>query len=76
MAKMKWKRDVPEIMTGCLFFCLDYCSYENLKSKVLRVMSEFVSGSGWKLQLADAFPWALGEPTRSRAPFWLSHLSS
>ena len=25
--------------------------------------SEFVSGSGWKLQLADAFLWARGEPT-------------
>ena len=26
-------------------------------------VSEFVSGSGWKLQLGDAFPWARGEPT-------------
>ncbi|PIC72328.1 hypothetical protein CSV76_15705 [Sporosarcina sp. P17b] len=34
-----------------------------VKVKVLGVVSEFVSGSGWKLQLGDAFPWARGEPT-------------
>jgi len=33
------------------------------KVKVLGVVSEFVSGSGWELQLGDAFPWARGEPT-------------
>ncbi|ARK20137.1 hypothetical protein CSV76_07510 [Sporosarcina sp. P17b] len=47
-----------------------------VKSTCLGIVSEFVSARGWKLQLADAFPWALGEPTRSQAPFWLSLLSS
>ncbi len=42
-------------------------------------MSEFVSSSGWKLQLEDAFPWARGEPTSSLcsllvvSPFELIH---
>ncbi|PIC74163.1 hypothetical protein CSV76_06625 [Sporosarcina sp. P17b] len=29
------------------------------------IVIEYVCMKGWKLQLADAFPWALGEPTSS-----------
>ena len=34
--------------------------------------SEFVSTRGWKLQLADAFPWARGEPTSHCVPLVVS----
>ncbi|ARK22407.1 hypothetical protein SporoP32a_13225 [Sporosarcina ureae] len=35
------------------------------KSKYLGIVWELVCTMGWKLQLADAFPWACGEPTSS-----------
>ncbi|ARF18003.1 hypothetical protein SporoP17a_12395 [Sporosarcina ureae] len=31
-------------------------------------------GWGFALRRGRFFPWARGEPTRSRAPSWLSHL--
>ncbi|PIC96606.1 hypothetical protein CSV69_06675 [Sporosarcina sp. P26b] len=33
--------------------------------KSLKGVNDLVWTRGWKLQLADAFPWALGEPTSS-----------
>ncbi|PIC71599.1 hypothetical protein CSV76_16520 [Sporosarcina sp. P17b] len=60
---------------GASLFCVGLESNAKVLEWGSIEVSEFVSGSGWKLQLGDAFPWALGEPTRSQAPFWLSLLS-
>jgi len=43
-----------------------------VKSTCLGIVSEFVSARGWKLQLADAFPWACGEPTSHCVPLVVS----